>query len=474
MHRFAYRARWALMSCAVAAAPLLLGGCGSEVKNSLLALEQPGTITPASAVGATGAMGLRVGAISRFNSYMAGGGNNNESIPMMADLLTDVWKSSDTFLQRNEVDQRTVETNNANIAGEYTTTQQARGNARDAILAFAAAAPDSSNYIAQMWFNMGYTEMMLGEVFCNGIPLGITTNGVPTYTQPLTDAQVFAVALTHLDSAIAIANGTDAFSVQIKNAATVAAARTLIDLGQFTQATALSASVPTSFQYVITFTATTTNNEVWTEGNSVNRYTVGDSFDLSGTIGNAIPFASAHDPRVPVTGCTAPGTASCTTPTKLKPEDNSTPYVGQLIWAQDDPYPVATGLDARLIDAEAALNAGNIAGTMTILNALRAAPPTQGIFTPTAMAALPTPGTQAAAVALFFREKAFWQWGRGMRLGDMRRMLRQYAAFYPSQTNVFPTGTFFKGGTYGTSVNLPVTTNEQSNPNFKQCIDNNP
>ena len=221
---------------------------------------------------------------------------------------------------------------------------------------------------------------------------------------------------------------------------------------------------------MIAFSTTTSDNEVWIEASSVNRYVVGDSFDASGIIGNAIPFASLHDPRVPVIGCTAPGSAGCTTPTATKSEDNTTPYVGNLIWGRDDPYPIATGVDARLIDAEAKLNAGDIAGMTTILNSLRAAPPTMGIFKPTAMAALATPPDKPTAVQLFFREKALWQFGRGTRLGDLRRLIRQYGL---TQDKVFPTGTFFKGGNYGTDVNLHVTTNEQSNPNFKQCIDRN-
>jgi hypothetical protein len=88
------------------------------------------------------------------------------------------------------------------------------------------------------------------------------------------------------------------------------------------------------------------------------------------------------------------------------------------------------------------------------------------------MAALPTPGNATAATDLFFREKAFWQFGRGNRLGDMRRLIRQYGR---TQDQVFPVGKFHKpgGGSYSTDVNLPVTDNEKTNPNFTGCIDRN-
>ena len=85
---------------------------------------------------------------------------------------------------------------------------------------------------------------------------------------------------------------------------------------------------------------------------------------------------------------------------------------------------------------------------------------------------LPLQILRDAAVNLFFREKAFWQFGRGLRLGDLRRLIRQYGR---SQDQVFPTGAFHKNGgpPYGTDVNLPVTDNENTNPNFKGCIDRN-
>ena len=79
-----------------------------------------------------------------------------------------------------------------------------------------------------------------------------------------------------------------------------------------------------------------------------------------------------------------------------------------------------------------------------------------------------TPATKDDAVTLFFREKAFWTFGRGQRLSDERRQVRQYGR---TQDQVFPVGPFFKGSSYGTDVNFPVTDNEKTNPNFKGCLD---
>ena len=66
-----------------------------------------------------------------------------------------------------------------------------------------------------------------------------------------------------------------------------------------------------------------------------------------------------------------------------------------------------------------------------------------------------------------FRERAFWLFGTGHRIGDLRRLARQYGR---ASETVFPTGTYFKGGLYGTDVNIPVPFEERNNPNFHGCL----
>src|SRR5581483_3313353 len=106
----------------------------------------------------------------------------------------------------------------------------------------------------------------------------------------------------------------------------------------------------------------TFDNEWWVMGASVKRYTVGDSVNSAGRIANAIPYARLNDPRVSVTDTHATG------------EDNVTDFINVNNWGRDDPIPALSGIDARLIEAEAKLQAGDIAGMMTILNALRTSP----------------------------------------------------------------------------------------------------
>jgi hypothetical protein len=131
---------------------------------------------------------------------------------------------------------------------------------------------------------------------------------------------------------------------------------------------------------------------------------------------------------------------------------------------------VFNGIDARLVDAEAAFRAGNPTQMMTILNTLRATQFTIGTMTTPVLPALTDPGA-AGHLKLLFREKAFWTFSRGQRLGDMRRLIRYYGL--PSN-QVFPEGVHYRGGNYGTDINLPVPQEEQNNPKATTgCIDRN-
>ena len=467
------RPRWAI-GTALAAVVFCASAC--NVRDELLSPQQPGTILPGdiSGAGVAGAEALRVGALGRFQQITPGGGGGNQSeASLLGDLLGDVWKTGDTFTQHNETDQRVVQTTNSVLATAYSDLNRSRGFYHDAISAIRAVEPEKSAEIAEQYFVMGYSEMWMAELFCNGTPMSSTVNATIVYTEPLTNQQVYAIALTHLDSALALAvtvagntRADSTLATSIKNAAAVAKGRVLVDMAKFTEAAAAVAGVPTNYTYNVTFSQPTNDNNIWGLAGQVAtraRFVVGDSVDTQGTLKNALPFASSKDPRIPV------GIA----PNGGKSIDGITPLVFQQIWLnRNDPIPVATGIDARLIEAEAKLQANDITGMMAILNSLRASPQTLGPLNVPVMPALAAPATKDAAISLFFREKAFWQFGRGARLGDLRRLIRQYGR---TQDNVFPTGKFFKAGgaSYGTDVNLPVTDNERQNPNFHGCIDRN-
>ena len=74
---------------------------------------------------------------------------------------------------------------------------------------------------------------------------------------------------------------------------------------------------------------------------------------------------------------------------------------------------------------------------------------------------------------MLFKERAFWMWLTGHRMGDMRRLIRQYRR---DQAIVFPVGAMplRRGESFGTDVNFVVPFNERNNPKFAGCIDRNP
>jgi hypothetical protein len=453
------------MRALVAGAAAVLGAISlsaCNVKNELLAPQQPGVILPGDVQSPTAAEGLYNGAVGEFIRGLSGTtSSNQESIWQFSGLMTDEFRSSDTFSQRNDADQRVTQNNDAVLSAAYDTLQKNRGYARIALNAMQQFEPTTSaSHQAEMYLVIGFTEMQLAEDFCNGIPLGETVNGLAQYTPPLSTKDVFTAAAARIDSGIALATGTDAATLQVRNALLVTKGRLQLDMGQFSAAATTVAGVPVSFQYSGQYSQTSSaDNAWWIFTTSTKRYSVGDSVDAAGVIANAVPFVSAQDPRVPTTR-------------NGNGFDSTTPFFQQGVWNRDDPIAIIDGLDAQLIQAEARLNANDIAGMTSILNALRASPPTQGIFKPTGtLAPLTAPATQDDAVSLFFREKAFWTFGRGQRLGDLRRLVRQYGR---TQDHVYPTGAFFKNGSYGTRMFFPVPDVERSNPLFTGCLDQNP
>jgi hypothetical protein len=146
-----------------------------------------------------------------------------------------------------------------------------------------------------------------------------------------------------------------------------------------------------------------------------------------------------------------------------KGNDNVTPFYAYAMYpAINSPARVANDVEARLIEAEALLKAGDETNWLAKLNALRTRV--------NGLAPLTDPGSLDARVDLTFRERAFWLFGTGHRLGDMRRLVRQYQR---AVNTVYPTGPYPSGGVYGDQVNFPVPFNERNNPNFTGCLDRN-
>lgn len=440
----------------------------SSVTDTLLEAKDPDLIDPSSTQSANGAIAMANGTIRRLSDITGGGLSGQspafESSWMFGGLLADEWSSSSTFVQNDETDERQIQENNSAVTGQLRNLYRARTSANQAIALLKEFSPTSTSLIAEMYFVRGFAELQLASDFCNGIPLSDGTGATPVPGTQQTVAQVFTVSIASFDSALALATST---GDRINRAARIGKARSLVGLGQLDAAAALVGTVPTSFKYQSTYSlAATGSNNLWSQGISGKRYSVGDTLEGPGRtyiVKNAIPFGALNDPRVPVID------------TKKAGQDGQTWTRTTKLWGQVSPVDVVNGLDARLIEAEAALKGGNVTGWLATLNALRAVPQviTDSVTSP-ALAPLTDPGNAAARLDLQFKEKALWTFGRGQRLGDLRRLIRQYSR---TANTVFPVGVHYKGGNYGNDVNLPITTDERTNPNIgtdkPTCLDRN-
>ncbi|HEY2164357.1 MAG TPA: TonB-dependent receptor, partial [Gemmatimonadaceae bacterium] len=243
---------------------VLLAATACNARDELLAPQQPGVISPGNVQSPIAAEGLYEGAVGQFKQGLLGGNGNQETIWQFTGLFTDEYRSSDTFSQRNDADQRVTQTQDAVLFPLYNTLQQTRGYAHTALLALQQFEPTTSNtHQAEMYFAIAFAEIQLGEDFCNGVPLSYTVGGIPQYTDPMTDSAVFALAAAQADSGLALATGTDAATAQVRNALTITKGRAQLDVGQTAAAGATVASVPASFQYAGNYSQTTNDNGWW-------------------------------------------------------------------------------------------------------------------------------------------------------------------------------------------------------------------
>ena len=434
--------------------------CSTE---SVLEVQDPDVINPDQITTAGGAEALRRGALSRFINATSGG----ESFFLLGGLLADEYRSGDTFTERNETDRRTVQTSNAQVRAAFRLAYRARISAQQSVAVLRQFQADPYK-IGEMYLVMAYIENLLAEDACSGAPLSDANGTDVVYSKPKTMTEVLEVALAHADSALREATGTSAEAVRVRNAASVVRGRMLLNLGRHADAAAAVAQVPTAFEWANEHSTTTFQNGVWGLNNAAGRWIVSN-----GEGGNTINFATAGDPRVPVcrgTGGVTTGAESlpaCPAGTATRAFDSGArgiPFFVQQVWpARESPMAIISGVEARLIEAEAALKAGDATKWLATLNALRTRV--------TGLAPLADPGSATARLDLQFRERAFWLFGRGYRLGDMRRLVRQYGR---AAESVFPTGSWFKGGSFGGDLSLPIPQAEENNPEFpagQACLD---
>jgi len=445
------------LTLAAAATLTVLGACKpSEVLN----VTTPDILAPGVFNTPTGTDPLRYGVISDFTVGFDGA---TDSFTTMSGDMSDEMVASDTFAERLSVNSRSPVEVNSSTESVFRALQQAHSGAIKAATVLAATQPAQKWQRGEMYMLRGFVEIFLAEGFCSGVAFSTADdNGVVTYGPVHSAADLYNLAVASFDSASTLADT----SKRVLNGSAIGKARALLDLGKFAEAGTAVATVPRTFQ-LLTFHSTASNREqngMWNAAaNGSSRYSV-----ITKEGGNGLPYLGTADPRIPWTPSTRIGFNSISTnlPTETKFGQTTSGIVGD-------------GTEAQLDILEARLQGGTQADRDAVFAGLNTLRTTN---TP-AIAAIAgsAPTTQAAAVDLYFQERAYWTWLTGHRLGDMRRLVRQYGR---GAETVFPTGlvansgtpsvTGQLSGTYGTATSMIIPFSERNNPNYKGCLDTKP
>jgi hypothetical protein len=390
----------------------------------------------------------------------------------------------------------------------YAGLQIARATSSMAIRQLAAADPAKvgANVKAlqgEMYALEGYSEIMLADLFCSGVPLntfdslswktvdslygGVRNSfngphliqGLPsdersffkqgkqgvTFHPGSTTTQVYRDAIAKFDTALTLAHD----SARIMDLARIGKGRALLDLGQYDSAAAAVAQVQQRFVYTLHFEYQPDPDGAEVEATVADR---------KGS--NGLPFIFEGDPRTATDWITTDKVIKhIRLPSKYQCNGNT--CNGQI--------PVASWEEAVLIQAEAALHkalnrkSNQAADTtwLSLLNMLRFRSNITSLSDPDGSplnSYLRDPGTDHARISRLFTERAYWLFLTGHRQGDLRRLVREYHwpqdQVYPTGPYVVPVRVIRTGSTYGTDVNMPIPSEERANPHFHGCLDRGP
>jgi hypothetical protein len=454
---------------------VLLAACNQD---KLLTSPTPDVVLPGDIASRAALPSAFASAVGDFQLAYGGGYgaqlpllDYNEGFAQMTALLTDEMLNAETYNTRIEVDRRATTNINSSTLQTFQVLQQARATADLVAGRYRDLDPENPQR-AEAQALAAFIYVMFAEGYCNGVPTSrVLADGSFEYGPPQSGTQLLTTAVAKFDSAITVAVAAGSAGSTALNLARIGKGRALLDLGNYAAAATAVASVPSSFEYDIQHSETTgrQNNAFFAFNYLESRFTISDKEGING-----LPFVTLDDPRAPVFfGADVLGDAY------EFGFDGSTPlYFTTKYRDYKSPTPLAIGAEARLIEAEAALKAGDAGAFLAKLNEARDAAPTypedpdatsQPREKPPALTAADIPATTAGRVDLLFRERALAMFLTGHRVGDLRRLTYQYGR--PTES-VWPTGPYqdenpVKQGTnYGPDVNLPIPQEESNNPQF--------
>lgn len=422
-----------------------------------------GTQSPSAYHSRQGGFELTKAAVNLFRTSWV-------QVVLRSGLLTDELSSSSESAEMSDI--RVLPELSSGTSGyyeriEYQNLHKLRGQAQLARAILAEYAPDEPAVRGQLFALEGYAVILLADLFCSGVPLSsVDFGGDYTYHSPSTTEEMYEHAITLFDSAIA----ASVDSADIVTLARVGKGRALTALSRYNDAASAVSVVGVAETYRTRAAFRTHPTAVQNLFAQV--ATVSDQEGING-----LPFISSGDPRTasdPVNIQTASSNFRVVNfPNKYHPTDTA--------W-----FRIASGIEARLIEAEAALNNEEYDQWLQVLNQLR----TDGTYRVDTinsieidtvwnagtggfedLGPLTDPGDNAGRIRLLFSERASWLFLEAQRQGDMRRYIRQYAM---DREAVYPTGEYLNGvsttGLYGTDITVPIPPEEHRNPLFQGCM----
>ncbi len=321
-------------------------------------------------------------------------------------------------------------------------------------------ADNSLNYAISASYSLeGYAIAMLAENVCSGVPLSQAPYGqAAVYGRGLPTDSLFVIAVAKFDSAIAIEHD----SLRFKTLAKIGKARALSSLGRYQEASDVVTDIGENEMFNLTYTEAVTPV---TDGSTPQPldafwsmpqvYRFSEIINREGNNGMMwYSNASSVDPRVPVTVNQVNGSFSFPAVVR-QTKFNS----GNVV------FKLAGWPHAKMVEAENLLNKADPNWIVPINDARRSIGLNDTI----------APSSESQKIDLLFRERAFWFYGQGTRLSDMRRLVRQYGR---AVSSVYPIGIYTRSRevfSYGdATVFIPTSAEFVENYNYDGCIHKNP
>lgn len=336
--------RWAgLGGMAVALAVVMVAGC-----DGVLDVDDPTIVTPDQLTGPQAVPTVLNGLVRDFQEAY-------DDHVRYTSMFTDEMILAGTFQGRVEVDERRVRSENQQITGElYEPFQRARQSAEEAIASFEASLDDPEFEsvlptlrvgVARGNLIAGYLHLMMAEIYCAVV--------VDPAGPALSSDEAVQEALVFLETAEARASE---FGLpEIASAARVGQARAHLWLGNLTQAADLADAVSSDFVRVVEYSSNSPG-----QNNELAQFTWGFIQQIRWSVGDGTTAERDNELYDYLDEWVAQGLVDPDPGPGFSAQNAVIPVVLQQIYdSQESNMVLASGWEARMIEAEVELRTGD-------------------------------------------------------------------------------------------------------------------